>query len=139
MYSTYIRQFDNNVALLDEQCRKNPAFAAVVKEFEVQVIILITALLYNTIIFTTDSSSSSKLIIFYSFARFSLQLRFLNWTCCHFLPANYLIQHHPCYIMLRFFKPSAEQQTFNYISGVKFPQLQSTIVFISSSHQKMLL
>ncbi|XP_037837221.1 FYVE, RhoGEF and PH domain-containing protein 6 isoform X2 [Kryptolebias marmoratus] len=34
MYSTYIRQFDNNVALLDEQCRKNPAFAGVVKEFE---------------------------------------------------------------------------------------------------------
>uniref|UniRef100_A0A7N6B502 FYVE, RhoGEF and PH domain containing 6 n=1 Tax=Anabas testudineus TaxID=64144 RepID=A0A7N6B502_ANATE len=34
MYSTYIRQFDNNVALLDEQCRKNAAFAAVVKEFE---------------------------------------------------------------------------------------------------------
>uniref|UniRef100_A0A3Q3JE26 Uncharacterized protein n=1 Tax=Monopterus albus TaxID=43700 RepID=A0A3Q3JE26_MONAL len=34
MYSTYIRQFDNNVALLDEQCRKTPAFAAVVKEFE---------------------------------------------------------------------------------------------------------
>ncbi|KAK2859149.1 hypothetical protein Q5P01_003769 [Channa striata] len=34
MYSTYIRQFDNNVALLDEQCRKNPPFAAVVKEFE---------------------------------------------------------------------------------------------------------
>lgn len=36
MYSTYIRQFDNNVALLDEQCRKNTAFAAVVKEFEVE-------------------------------------------------------------------------------------------------------
>lgn len=36
MYSTYIRQFDNNVALLDEQCRKNPAFAAVVREFEVE-------------------------------------------------------------------------------------------------------
>ncbi|XP_054876316.1 FYVE, RhoGEF and PH domain-containing protein 6 isoform X2 [Poeciliopsis prolifica] len=34
MYSTYIRQFDNNVALLDEQCRKNPAFATVVREFE---------------------------------------------------------------------------------------------------------
>ncbi|XP_074554580.1 FYVE, RhoGEF and PH domain-containing protein 6 [Halichoeres trimaculatus] len=34
MYSTYIRQFDNNVALLDEQCRKNTAFAAVVREFE---------------------------------------------------------------------------------------------------------
>ena len=37
MYSTYIRQFDNNVALLDEQCRKNTAFAAVVREFEVQL------------------------------------------------------------------------------------------------------
>ncbi|XP_034019036.1 FYVE, RhoGEF and PH domain-containing protein 6 isoform X2 [Thalassophryne amazonica] len=35
MYSTYIRQFDNNVALLDEQCRKNTAFASVVREFEV--------------------------------------------------------------------------------------------------------
>ncbi|XP_061839640.1 FYVE, RhoGEF and PH domain-containing protein 6 [Nerophis lumbriciformis] len=34
MYSTYIRQFDNNVALLDEQCRKNAPFAAVVKDFE---------------------------------------------------------------------------------------------------------
>ncbi|XP_011489595.1 FYVE, RhoGEF and PH domain-containing protein 6 isoform X3 [Oryzias latipes] len=34
MYSTYIRQFDNNVALLDEQCRKNLGFAAVVREFE---------------------------------------------------------------------------------------------------------
>ncbi|CAL9682774.1 unnamed protein product [Knipowitschia caucasica] len=34
MYSTYIRQFDINVALLDEQCRKNPGFAAVVREFE---------------------------------------------------------------------------------------------------------
>ncbi|KAK6314757.1 hypothetical protein J4Q44_G00142860 [Coregonus suidteri] len=34
MYSTYIRQFDNNVAMLDEQCRKNPGFAAVVREFE---------------------------------------------------------------------------------------------------------
>ncbi|XP_028823311.1 FYVE, RhoGEF and PH domain-containing protein 6-like isoform X1 [Denticeps clupeoides] len=34
MYSTYIREFDRNVALLDEQCRKNPAFAAAVKEFE---------------------------------------------------------------------------------------------------------
>lgn len=37
MYSTYIRQFDNNVALLDEQCRKNTAFAAVVREFEVKL------------------------------------------------------------------------------------------------------
>lgn len=41
MYSTYIRQFDNNVALLDEQCRKNTAFAAVVREFEVKHIPLV--------------------------------------------------------------------------------------------------
>lgn len=34
MYSTYIRQFDHNVSLLDEHCRKNPAFATVVREFE---------------------------------------------------------------------------------------------------------
>lgn len=34
MYSTYIRQFDNNVSLLDEHCKKNPAFAAVVRDFE---------------------------------------------------------------------------------------------------------
>ncbi|XP_017349622.1 FYVE, RhoGEF and PH domain-containing protein 6 isoform X2 [Ictalurus punctatus] len=34
MYSTYIREFDRNVALLDEQCRKNPSFAAVVRQFE---------------------------------------------------------------------------------------------------------
>ncbi|XP_069830388.1 FYVE, RhoGEF and PH domain-containing protein 6 [Dendropsophus ebraccatus] len=34
MYSTYIREFDRNVALLDEQCKKNAAFAVVVKDFE---------------------------------------------------------------------------------------------------------
>ncbi|XP_051745998.1 FYVE, RhoGEF and PH domain-containing protein 6 isoform X3 [Ctenopharyngodon idella] len=34
MYSTYIREFDRNVALLDEQCRKNPPFASVVRQFE---------------------------------------------------------------------------------------------------------
>ncbi|XP_064175328.1 FYVE, RhoGEF and PH domain-containing protein 6-like [Anguilla rostrata] len=34
MYSTYIREFDGNVALLDEQCRKNPGFAAAVRDFE---------------------------------------------------------------------------------------------------------
>ncbi|XP_067914887.1 FYVE, RhoGEF and PH domain-containing protein 6 isoform X3 [Heterodontus francisci] len=34
MYSTYIKEFDKNVCLLDEQCKKNPTFAAVVKEFE---------------------------------------------------------------------------------------------------------
>ncbi|KAM4677911.1 FYVE, RhoGEF and PH domain-containing protein 6 [Discoglossus pictus] len=34
MYSTYIREFDRNVALLDEQCKKNPGFASVVKDFE---------------------------------------------------------------------------------------------------------
>ncbi|KAM4572259.1 FYVE, RhoGEF and PH domain-containing protein 6-like [Odontesthes bonariensis] len=34
MYSTYIREFDKNVALLEEQTRKNSAFGAVVREFE---------------------------------------------------------------------------------------------------------
>ncbi|KAB5542157.1 hypothetical protein PHYPO_G00088220 [Pangasianodon hypophthalmus] len=34
MYSTYIREFDRNVALLDDQCRKNPSFATVVRQFE---------------------------------------------------------------------------------------------------------
>ncbi|CAH2277743.1 FYVE, and PH domain-containing 6 [Pelobates cultripes] len=34
MYSTYIREFDRNVTLLDEQCKKNPGFAAIVKDFE---------------------------------------------------------------------------------------------------------
>ncbi|XP_024138406.1 FYVE, RhoGEF and PH domain-containing protein 6 [Oryzias melastigma] len=34
MYSTYIREFDKNVALLEEQSRKNPAFGTVVREFE---------------------------------------------------------------------------------------------------------
>ncbi|XP_070827670.1 FYVE, RhoGEF and PH domain-containing protein 6-like [Chaetodon trifascialis] len=34
MYSTYIREFDKNVALLEEQSKKNPAFGTVVREFE---------------------------------------------------------------------------------------------------------
>ncbi|GCC37834.1 FYVE, RhoGEF and PH domain-containing protein 6 [Chiloscyllium punctatum] len=34
MYSTYIKEFDKNVCLLDEQCKKNPTFATVVREFE---------------------------------------------------------------------------------------------------------
>uniref|UniRef100_UPI003AAF7920 FYVE, RhoGEF and PH domain-containing protein 6-like n=1 Tax=Centroberyx gerrardi TaxID=166262 RepID=UPI003AAF7920 len=34
MYSTYIREFDRNVALLEEQSKKNPAFGGVVREFE---------------------------------------------------------------------------------------------------------
>ncbi|XP_062277515.1 FYVE, RhoGEF and PH domain-containing protein 6-like [Scomber scombrus] len=34
MYSTYIREYDKNVALLEEQSKKNPAFSAVVREFE---------------------------------------------------------------------------------------------------------
>ncbi|XP_076877587.1 uncharacterized protein LOC143526804 [Brachyhypopomus gauderio] len=34
MYTSYICEFDKNVALLEEQCRKNPAFAKVVREFE---------------------------------------------------------------------------------------------------------
>ncbi|KAM4618581.1 FYVE, RhoGEF and PH domain-containing protein 6-like [Polymixia lowei] len=34
MYSTYIREFDKNVALLDEQSKKNTTFGGVVREFE---------------------------------------------------------------------------------------------------------
>ncbi|XP_019400605.1 PREDICTED: FYVE, RhoGEF and PH domain-containing protein 6 [Crocodylus porosus] len=34
MYSTYIKEFDKNIALLDEQCKRNPSFAAAVKDFE---------------------------------------------------------------------------------------------------------
>ncbi|XP_034735556.1 FYVE, RhoGEF and PH domain-containing protein 6-like [Etheostoma cragini] len=34
MYSMYIREFDKNVALLEEQSKKNPAFSGVVREFE---------------------------------------------------------------------------------------------------------
>ncbi|KAE8615393.1 hypothetical protein XENTR_v10008504 [Xenopus tropicalis] len=34
MYSTYIREFDRNITLLDDQCKKNPGFAAVVRYFE---------------------------------------------------------------------------------------------------------
>ncbi|XP_029008536.1 FYVE, RhoGEF and PH domain-containing protein 6-like [Betta splendens] len=34
MYSTYIREYDKNAALLEEQTKKNPAFGAVVQEFE---------------------------------------------------------------------------------------------------------
>ncbi|NXC49971.1 FGD6 protein, partial [Penelope pileata] len=34
MYSTYIKEFDKNIALLDEQCKKNAGFASVVKDFE---------------------------------------------------------------------------------------------------------
>lgn len=35
MYSTYIREYDKNVVVLEEQSKKNPAFGAVVREFEV--------------------------------------------------------------------------------------------------------
>ncbi|XP_051808572.1 FYVE, RhoGEF and PH domain-containing protein 6-like isoform X2 [Acanthochromis polyacanthus] len=34
MYSTYIREYDKNVALLEEQMKKNAAFGAVVRNFE---------------------------------------------------------------------------------------------------------
>ncbi|XP_076153153.1 FYVE, RhoGEF and PH domain-containing protein 6 [Alosa pseudoharengus] len=34
MYSTYIKEFDRNIALLDEQCRKNPTFHSVLRDFE---------------------------------------------------------------------------------------------------------
>lgn len=61
MYSTYIRQFDNNVALLDEQCRKNAAFAAVVKEFEVEQ----GKGLLSNIKFSTEKSWNLFLIFHY--------------------------------------------------------------------------
>uniref|UniRef100_A0A672H5W6 FYVE, RhoGEF and PH domain-containing protein 6-like n=1 Tax=Salarias fasciatus TaxID=181472 RepID=A0A672H5W6_SALFA len=34
MYSTYIREYDKNVALLEEQTKRSPAFGAVVRTFE---------------------------------------------------------------------------------------------------------
>ncbi|KAL7885616.1 hypothetical protein AOLI_G00059110 [Acnodon oligacanthus] len=34
MYSAYICEFDKNVTLLEEQCKKNPAFSKAVREFE---------------------------------------------------------------------------------------------------------
>uniref|UniRef100_UPI00358F04C2 FYVE, RhoGEF and PH domain-containing protein 6 isoform X2 n=1 Tax=Myxine glutinosa TaxID=7769 RepID=UPI00358F04C2 len=34
MYSAYIREFDRNLALLDDSCRRSPSFAAAVREFE---------------------------------------------------------------------------------------------------------
>lgn len=37
MYSTYIKEFDKNIALLDEQCKKNPGFAAVVRGFQFEL------------------------------------------------------------------------------------------------------
>lgn len=46
MYSTYIKEFDKNVALLDEQCKKNAGFASVVKDFEV----LYSFLRYNLLL-----------------------------------------------------------------------------------------
>lgn len=63
MYSTYIRQFDNNVALLDEQCRKNTAFAAVVKEFEVGLQKGFCLLLLRTVWFLKVKVRISLLIL----------------------------------------------------------------------------
>uniref|UniRef100_A0A8C4N6P0 FYVE, RhoGEF and PH domain-containing protein 6 n=1 Tax=Eptatretus burgeri TaxID=7764 RepID=A0A8C4N6P0_EPTBU len=34
MYSAYIREFDRNLALLDDSCRRSPSFAIAVREFE---------------------------------------------------------------------------------------------------------
>uniref|UniRef100_A0A672Q8U4 FYVE, RhoGEF and PH domain-containing protein 6-like n=1 Tax=Sinocyclocheilus grahami TaxID=75366 RepID=A0A672Q8U4_SINGR len=56
MYSTYIREFDRNVALLDEQCRKNPPFANVVRQFEVGVCVRNTTNLYYLKNLPEDSS-----------------------------------------------------------------------------------
>lgn len=34
MYFIYIKEFDKNIVLLDEQCKKNLGFVVVVREFE---------------------------------------------------------------------------------------------------------
>lgn len=49
MYSTYIKEFDKNICLLDEQCKKNSTFAAVVREFEV-INILKTDIAFNNLL-----------------------------------------------------------------------------------------
>lgn len=48
MYTTYICEFDKNVGLLEEQSKRNPAFGAVVQEFEVilaQLVFLVGVIL----------------------------------------------------------------------------------------------
>lgn len=35
-FDTYISEYDRSMSLLEESCRKNSAFAAIVKKFEVK-------------------------------------------------------------------------------------------------------
>lgn len=59
MYSTYIKEFDKNIALLDEQYKKNPGFAAVVREFE--VFLLPSSVLLPFLCFETENISELQL------------------------------------------------------------------------------
>lgn len=36
MFDTYISEYDRSMSLLEESCRSNPAFASIVKKFEVK-------------------------------------------------------------------------------------------------------
>lgn len=36
VFDTYISEYDRSMSLLEESCRSNPAFASVVKKFEVK-------------------------------------------------------------------------------------------------------
>lgn len=36
VFDTYISEYDRSMSLLEESCRKNPAFAKIVKKFEVK-------------------------------------------------------------------------------------------------------
>lgn len=38
VFDTYISEYDRSMALLDESCRSSPAFAGVVKKFEVSTL-----------------------------------------------------------------------------------------------------
>lgn len=36
VFDTYISEYDRSMSLLEESCKKNPAFAGIVKKFEVK-------------------------------------------------------------------------------------------------------
>jgi len=36
VFDTYISEYDRSMSLLEESCRNNPAFASIVKKFEVK-------------------------------------------------------------------------------------------------------
>lgn len=37
VFDTYISEYDRSMSLLDESCRSSPAFASIVKKFEVNL------------------------------------------------------------------------------------------------------